>query len=175
MSADVQARRFELLHTLYRKAQGSPLASVDVEKAGTEVGLPRDEITSGQYYLLQKGLVTGAGGRRVRLTHEGVDAVERALAEPEQPSSYFPLVIAKNVIQAHSIEGSTIQQGTSGSMQSVVISNSDRERVRGLLAELLSELGAVDLAPTVRGEVEVDVQTMDAQLGGPNPKPTNHP
>jgi hypothetical protein len=108
-------------------------------------------------------------GPTVRITKAGIDEVEQAYADPDKSTPHFPpLSIIHNVIYG-GVHGSTVQQGTTHSTQTVDNSQSvDWERLREILHDVRSV--AAGLPADQREEVLADVDALEAQSRSPRPK-----
>src|SRR5262249_30748872 len=109
-------------------------------------------------------------GGLMSITHAGVKEIEEAIAAPEQETEHFPpLVIAQNYIQVGSMTGSSIQQGTEGSIQ-VSDQGVDLRTLRALVADIRVAVQGAQLDQGDRDEAEADLSTLDAQLSSPRMK-----
>ncbi len=170
----VQQLRWRFLLELYRmnkQAHAGTIQSVSAEEVGTRIGLLETRDLEQAYaYLADAGLVELVGfGPLLRITRTGIDEVEEAYARPDQRTDHLPpLNIIHNVIYG-GVHGSTVQQGTTQSTQTVDNSQSvDWARLREILREVRT--AAEDLPAEQRDEVLADVIALDAQSRSPRPK-----
>jgi len=100
------------------------------------------------------------------LTHQGVVEIEAALAEPNKPTTHFPI----NILHIGQVSNAQIQQGTVGSTQSGSFSLIDLQAVSQLVHNLKTKLPDCDLADDDERAVESDIATIEAQVSSPRPK-----
>jgi len=161
-----QADRFRFLRRVYDDAGGNLLTPVAVEEAGTATGLFADEAENIALYLVEKDFIKWASIGIVMLTQWGIDEVERALLEPDRATSYFPPV---NVMVIGTVSHSQVQQGTSGSSQSMTLSSTEREEITRVLAQVKEILSTVAMSPEQSADVAGNVATVEAQLSTTRP------
>lgn len=161
--------RFRYLNHLYGKTGGQRLKFLDMFDVGGDIGITRDETQAVVDYLVGEHLAEHRGiGGIIGITHSGIVEVERALTEPESPTTYFPPVI--NVLNIQSVVGSQIQQGTHGSTQTQAITMNDAEAIKALLNALKERLPELPLTQAEKLEAEAEIQTVEAQLRSSKPK-----
>ena|SRR5258708_3821429 len=89
---------------------------------------------------------------------------DRALRAGEpQPSR-------SSVINVGTMYGSTIQQGTEHTSATIDY-KSKESGLRHLLGQIRGSTNALELSPAALTQLEVDIQTVEAQLSSPHPKP----
>jgi hypothetical protein len=167
-----ERKRWLYLQHLYDVAQASSEGkreSTPPDLIAYTLGISADERSRIEDYFQKRGLIDFVGfGPRVEITQAGIEAVEEALKRPNQPTSHFsPVTNILNVTGG--IHGSLIQQGTSGSRQTMTVRQSDREALDALVREIRAI--QVTIQP---GEVQeaaiVDLDTVEAQLKSPAPR-----
>jgi hypothetical protein len=166
--SELRAARFTLLKRLYEVTGGSTHTLWALKDIGAELGFD-EKLTIGiGEYLVNEGLMEyRTSGPRVSITHAGVREVEEALAHPERPTEHFPPV---NFISIGQMIGSTIQQGTVQSSQAVTISATDIDQFSAELVRLGEALQSVQLTAEQRGDVNAELETLNAQLKSSKPK-----
>ena len=164
-----RANRFLFLKALYEATDGNPTRYVSMHELGPAIGLSQEETSDAYHFLRQEGLVRqlGAGGSIV-IEHEGVRQVENAIAQPDQPTHYFPPV---NIINVESMQGSQIVQGSSQTtITNQPITGAKIDDLRSLLTQIRQVASEADLAEDDRNELDSECATIDAQLASPRPK-----
>lgn len=109
-------------------------------------------------------------GPSLAITKLGIDEVEEAYRQPEQPTQHLPpLNIVYNVIHG-GVHGSTVQQGTSDLTQTVDQSQTvDWDGLRAVLRDIRASADNLsDIAQ--RDELIADVAVLEAQSRSPRPK-----
>jgi hypothetical protein len=125
-----QRQRWEFLHYLYKANLEMPFGQVQAIPAtdvGKAIGVIDDrEVDRIITYLKDAGLIRFMTfGPTVGITSAGIDEVERALAEPAKPTSYFAPI---NVIAiAGGVHGSQIQQNAHSSTQTTTLHDFSRK------------------------------------------------
>src|SRR6266550_4194790 len=139
-----QQLRWKFLLELYRDNKDVPaghLQSVHAEKIGQRIGLvDTKELEQIWRYLGKAGLLELiAMGPKLAITKWGIDEVEEAYREPDKRTDHLPpLNVIYNVIHG-GVHGSTVQQGTTSSTQSVDQSRSiDWDGLRVILRDIRS-------------------------------------
>ncbi|WP_175773414.1 hypothetical protein [Paraburkholderia phenazinium] len=77
---------------------------------------------------------------------------------------------AQNQTVIHSMQQSQVQQATADSTQTFVQAPPDLAAILGLMSELRKRLDTLTLSPDVRGEIEADIVTVEAQAKSPRPR-----
>jgi len=103
----------------------------------------------------------------ISITHEGIKEVEQALSEPKEPTAHF---LPVNVISIGHMEGSQIQQATSESTQTYVVSEEHQRQLVEFIALLRNKLPDLELTNSHRAELQADLATLDAQVSSGRPK-----
>jgi hypothetical protein len=115
--AELDRVRFAYLKRLHEATDGSPRAGVDMWAIGHEFGLDRRGTARVFDYLKDAGLARPvAGGGTIGITHDGVQAVEDALRDPQTAREHFPMI---NIIAVGNMINSQIQQATDGTTQTI--------------------------------------------------------
>ena len=165
-----RGRRLALLHALYERSDGD--ASVilpDMWTLGDGLGVPREEIVDVFAYLFEEGLAQRVdGGGRVSITHAGVKEVEAALSRPADPTPRFPP--ARNVIRIERAVNTVIQQGNTGSTQSVRLAPDTAADARALADALAAAVERIGAAESERAELRAQVDALRAQAASPRPR-----
>lgn len=170
----VQQIRWQLLLELYRdnkRVSAGHLQSVSAIEIGQRIGLvDKRELEQAWRYLKEAGLLKLMSmGPSLAITKAGIDEVEEAYREPDKQTSHLPpMSVIYNVIHG-GVHGSTVQQGTSSSQQTVNNSTAvDWAGLRTILRDIRT--GAEALPSEQRDEVIADVDALDAQSRSSRPK-----
>jgi hypothetical protein len=162
-----QARRFAYLKFLYDDAQTlqrGNLQSVERPAIAVALGITEDEGHRIETYLAERSLIEFVGGS-VGLTAAGMDYVEAAIVEPDEPTEYFPPI---NVLHIEQVTNSQIQQGTIHSTQTGEWAGPlDVPRVTAAITDLRQAIADLPLA--VRGTADANLATIQAQVSSPRP------
>jgi hypothetical protein len=169
-----QQLRWKFLLELYRDNKSvapGHLQSVHAEEIGRRIGLAdQRELEQIWQYLNDAHLLElMAMGPTLAITKWGIDEVEQAYREPDKRTVHLPpLNVIYNVIHG-GVHGSTVQQGTTSSTQSVDQSHRvDWDSLRAILRDLRSS--ADGLPGDQRDEVLAEVAGVEAQSQSPRPK-----
>lgn len=133
------------------------------------VGLDKNLVSSNVEWLRKNGHVrvesgdAGAESNRLWITDEGVAAL--AGTAVQTPAA------AGNVLVVNQMQNSVVQQAGAGSTQTVAFDMRKRPELESALEELRGQLAAIELPADARQELEAKVQTLQAQLASPRPKP----
>jgi hypothetical protein len=167
---ELARKRFELLHNIYKSADRRTGTLVDIYKLGTELGLSEYDTDGLVDYLSGEQLIKRETlDGLISITHYGVVEVEKALAFPDKPSTYFPPI---NYIHVEQMIGSQIQQGTNQSSQILTSSANDFEAIRKFVFDLNDQLVKLKLDAETQAEAESDITTIESQIKSPHPKST---
>lgn len=168
---ELRRQRFQYLHGAYEVSGGSSEEEFQQEELGRNLGFPADLSYKIVQYLAGEGLVKKAalGGYFV-ITHRGIREVEDALARPQQPTTHFLPADTTNIIHIHTMTNSTIQQASPHARQDVTHVPSGHDELRALMTELRNALEQLGLPDGAQGDLEADIQTVEAQLRSSQPK-----
>jgi len=67
--------------------------------------------------------------------------------------------------------GSSIQQGTSASNVTINFKSTESD-VKNVLANIRNSVEQIDLSPAAKSQLSAEVNTIEAQLSSPHPKPS---
>lgn len=161
-----------LLKAIYDAAVGSIDEFIGIEHVAPKVGLDYQKAIAASRYLAGKGLVaesTAIGELPwVHLTAIGIDAIEEAVRQPHQATRHLPPIF--NVLHI-GVNHAPIQQGNTGSNQSVTnftLSPAELPRLAEELARLLGALRGEAMAPehyaalSKVAEAEIAARSADA-------------
>ena len=166
--AQLNRDRFSLLKALYDISRGDTYAMVPLDSLASQVGLDqRQALLAAQYLKGEYLLEFKTFGPTLAITHAGVVEVERAMAAPDEPTTYFPPV---NMIYVGHMVNSQIQQSTVSSSQSADFSAADIAALTELIARLENSLSQLRLPEDSSGELRSEIQTGVAQAASPRPK-----
>jgi hypothetical protein len=166
---DMRKKRFQYLHRLYEKTRGSNLEFENFSSLGKELGYSDEETNLITDYLRDEGLVKFPAFGQITITHYGVVEVENALANPEQPTQYFPPV---NIINIGQMINSQIQQDTNQSVQTMAFTSDDLKSIAKFIEEFKNRLPELQIEKDTQQEAEADLATLEAQLKSSKPKHT---
>lgn len=175
--------RLKFMNALYEATDGDPNEWVGPEKMVEAMGLERFERAAydnedlREYekvvrYLEGERLVNSLAsepGGPIGITHRGIVEVEKALSNPERPTTYFPPATVINYIG--SMTNSQAQLSGSESTQAMsVVGERTRQDLAEFVALLRRDADDLGLEETERRELEAEIQTLEAQDSNPNPK-----
>ncbi|MCG8573368.1 MAG: hypothetical protein MI810_00670 [Flavobacteriales bacterium] len=165
--SEKQKKRFGFLKLLYEVTEGQENCMVNMWELGKELKLSKADTSSIFDYLSGQGLIQSmALGGGMRITHEGIVEIEKALTKPDEPTEYFPPI---NIIQVNEMKGGVIQQGTNGSSISIV-SKDNVDEIENYLSCLSQFLKEISLDTEFKSEISADIETIRQQNKSPKPK-----
>ena len=146
----------------------------------TAKGLPNREKSGGRRYIgFKPDVEVIAGDELVGMVsgnHYLVTGIERQLFNGQlfQVKAFYdqPHAPAVNTINVGSMVNSTIQQGSPGAMQQVVISQQQCESASELINAISELINQLNLPADQREKVESDVEMLNTILSAPNTKPS---
>jgi hypothetical protein len=166
--------RLAFLKKIYELAEGNTDVLVKGAEVAHQIGLKdgeEDQARAVAQYLEGEGLIRVEGRFRglgpVRLTHAGLREIEDAIRQPDTPTRHFRPI---NILHVDQMIGSTIQQGTIGSSQTLNIGSEALEQLRAFIERLSHSLDELQLQMDSRDELNAEVATVEAQLNSPKPK-----
>jgi hypothetical protein len=152
-------KRFEFLQRLYEVSEGSTTHPVDMYIVGEYLGFSRAQTERVVEYLADESLLRKVStGGTILMTHPGRLQVEDALANPDQPTDYFP---ALNYIYVDTMLQSQIQQGTEHSTQTVTYGEQNAEALQELVQEFRDRLPDFDLDETTDAQARADLASLE--------------
>ena len=168
----LRSQRLAFLRAVYDTARGRTNAGFLQTALAAELGFDDELSDTIAQYLVDEGLLRWFTMGHLAITHAGIVEIESGIAHPNAPTEHFPpVVIAESYLHiGGSVIGSAIQQGTTGSTQSVSVHGLDAGGIRDVLGELRAALMGVDLPPEIENELEAEMTTIDVQVASPNPK-----
>jgi hypothetical protein len=160
--------RLQFMQELYAATDGSPSSSANAYDIGDKLGWTRLEADNIAEYLEGERLLKPeAFGGQISITHAGVREVEQSSENPSRPTQHFP---PANVLVVGTIVDSQIQQGTSDSQQTQILTADQVSAVAEYLDEVRNRLDRLGLGDDDRTELEVELDTASRQLESPRPK-----
>jgi hypothetical protein len=170
-----QQLRFAFLNKIYKLANGNTDEIVNGGEVAHQIGLKNgeeDQAREAANYLEGEGLISvqrvvGSFPGYVRLTHVGLREIENAIRQPDIPTDHFMPI---NILNVGQMIGSTIQQGSMGSSQTLNISSDGLEQIQVFIDQLLDSMDKLQLPLDLGHEIIADVSTVKAQLTSPKPK-----
>jgi len=160
-----QRHRFQLLRTLYKRADGDERVLISYEALYDDAGLTNDEGEAALAYLVSEGLAERKTAGHCMITHAGVHEYEQALEVPEEPTEHFPEVVIQNVF--HGTVGA-VQNGPNATANVQQNFNAPTDQT---LAVLLDALRAKlpDVPAKDRPSVEEVVEDVAKEAAKPSP------
>ena len=159
----VQAKALRMLEVIYEHTK-SKEGGIDIEKVRELLGLSPEDARAGWTYLKDQSLITPFSiPTFARINSRGVDAIEAAQSEPDEPTSIFPSA-TYNTINVHHMVSSTIQQGGAGASITTTYSVEAVENLGKLVAVFESRLGELRLDEAKVRAARTQVATIKVQL-----------
>lgn len=163
---ELQNHRSQFIKKLYEMAEGNTSRIIHMENVGNELGFDREYSFQIGGYLEGENLleyVTVGGG--VQLTHYGVQEVEEAIANPNEPTEHFTPF---NIINIGTMNNSNIQQGTINSTQ--IIEQSKIPEIQDILQKIFDSLEQLELQGSNKEDLKTEIETITTQLKSSTPK-----
>ncbi len=137
---------------------------------GEELNLGGDDTKRIVRYLDAKGLlkVHGASGTIAQMTTRGIDEVERARTQPDQPTQNFPPF---NIIMVERMTDSQILQASPGAAQMVYIEG-NKQALLDLTQSIRDHREELAAQSEQQRDLLAEVKTVEAQLRSSKPSPT---
>ena len=167
---EIRKKRFQYLPRLFELTGGDEFKLVGMFELGEQLGFDKHLTLQITRYLSEEQLVRPGGSGGIRISHLGIKEVEEALSRPEKPTSYFPPVV--NIIAIGEMVKSQIQQAGPQAKQVMTIDEGDYGQVKELIESLKESLRELPLQPKSKGDLEADIQTIEAQMLASKPKPS---
>lgn len=165
---EMKVKRYKFLKKLYELTGGDELEFQEIDDLGKDLGFESDMTEKVAQYLNGEGLIKFVAiGGTICITHWGVVAIEKSVAEPEKPTKYFPPV---NFISIGKMYNSQIQQASLGGTQKITIVESKFDEVKEVIRSLSSLLEEIELGEEQKSDIKVEIQTIDAQMLSSKPK-----
>jgi hypothetical protein len=168
---ELRAQRFAFLGAVYKACAGGTTKSVHIREIATSLGLDEERADVTATFLRDKGLLEFvAMGPMLAMTHRGSVEFEEGIAAPQTSTDHAPsIVFAENYIAVTSMIDSALQQGTRGSIQTV-LQTQDLDQVRAIVADLRTAVEASNLSPADKNEARSDLATLEAEVASSSPK-----
>ncbi len=169
-----QKNRLTMLQKLYELSDGDQHEFVNGGVLAQECGITdENEFKTGVDYLEGQGLldvrrVSGGIPAFLRIKHLGIVEMEKAILKPDEPTDHF---LPMNVLYINQMVGSSIQQGTTNSVQTtnVKLNSKSIEELQKFVELALSLIPTNNTNPVLL-EIQADINTLRAQTVSPNPK-----
>jgi hypothetical protein len=160
--SELRSDALRLARRLYERSNGNFRWPLDCHEEARAIGLEdRQQVDQVVNYLHGKGMLgTVTQGGLVTLSQAGVAEIERAIAEPDKPTAYFPAV---NIIQAQNLHigaGAQIVQGSANQVSQQILHLNELNQALARIEVLAKDLGEADrrqiasLAETVRVAID---------------------
>lgn len=167
-----QKARFALLRSLYEMSGGDKRKFVDVNQLMARASISETAYANAIQYLEGESLVKGINYRNaipvvVSITHNGVVEVEKALRSPDQPTEHFSAI---NILFVKQMIGSSVQQGTTNSVQTTTINADCIGKIHEFIREVKNKIDEIAVVPEVKQEILADLGTLQMQADSPKPK-----
>lgn len=159
--------RFRFLKKLYEVADGSELYIIDMWKLGDELNFEKTTTTNVVEYLKAESLIkamTLGGG--IAITHYGRLEIEQAMENPNKSTEHFMPI---NVFNIKNMNNSTIQQGTSNSIQNNYFDSENIRELKEMIEKLDKYINKLEDSE-LKKEIIAENRTLKAQSESPNPK-----
>lgn len=167
----IKADRLRFLNRIYELSGGDEYIFVNMYELGKELNLERDEVMRIYQYLKGEMLIEARGmGGAIGITHLGVMNVEEALANPNEPTQYFPP--ANIILISGNVTNSQIQQGAMESTQSVCFNEQNRKELIELIKEIREEIKKGGILEKEKTDVMAEIETLESQLKKEKPNST---
>lgn len=167
-----QAKRFAFLQYMYEHAHrgGTSDRDVNTDDLRAALRLDPEEANRIEQYLEEKGLIEfTVMGPHAAITNYGIDYVESALAQPDEPTPFFPPV---NILNIGTVSHSQIQQGTTQSTQSGEWHGASGADLAKMVGELRDALEKSGVHGDDRTELDAQIKTLEAQATSKRPNST---
>jgi len=159
-----QAQRFRLMNVMYKLTDGDTSIALHLSKVAAAVGLPEPEADLIAQYLVDRGLLKFVTfGPTLSITPRGVDEVERAHAQPKQPTPNFGVI--NNYMHIETMSGGQVQQGNVGSTQEMNLSSDDTQAV---LAWLIA-IRHAEISGEARAQANMQIEIIEAEVKSASP------
>lgn len=170
---EMKEKRFQFLHRLYELTGGDESKLFSMFEIGEERGFDRDLTVKIEQYLYGEELINhrlecGTRDREIAISHWGVRAVEEALGNPDRPTHYFPAVI--NITSIGTMTDSQLQIDSSGATQVATFKDNRYEELKEVIQSLKESIDQLGIDQQQKSELQVDIQTIEAQMSSPKPK-----
>jgi hypothetical protein len=162
-----QSKALQLLKAIYDKTRSS---TEPVFISELDAGLSEEDSKAAWRYLEDRGLIeTFNVPYTARVNGAGVDAIENAQRDPDQPSPNFPSVsynIVYNTMHVGTMSNSPVQQGGVQSAQDLTVKYGaeDLSDLGRLLSELILHLDDLPIDARQKHKAEAQIATLKAQL-----------
>ena len=175
---EIKKKRFQFLHHLWKITGGDQTKRVLIRQISEKLGLDENDARVTVQYLNGEELleITTHGfnvpsylDASLYIKHKGIMEVEQALSKPESPTPHFPASVV-NYINVGTMTNSNIAQASSGSNQSITISQEVKEDLTELTKMLKTFLDSQEIQQDKREELRSDISTIESQLESPKPK-----
>lgn len=167
---EMKKKRFQFLHRLYELTGGNENVWPNMFQIGQELEFDKKLTEIIVQYLAGEELITHHGiGGTIGISHWGIQEVEEVLSKPEVSTTHF---LPYNVIQIGTMTGSQIQQGSPGATQIITLSENKNKEIEKVLQLLKRNIDQFDLKPQQKSDLQVDIQTIEAQMSSSKPKAT---
>lgn len=165
---ELKTMRFQFLKALYEFSGGDKFKWLSMWDLGASLGFDRQNTKLTAEYLKSENLLKyQALGGIIGITHHGIKEVEDAISEPSKPTHYFPAVSS---IHVNTMINSTIQQASPGATQIIQTGDVRIEQLAEIMTKLKESVDKLGLSECDRGDLQAEIDTIDAQLNSSKPK-----
>lgn len=167
----IKQDRFSFLNKVYEECGGRQNYMINGWDIGKALYFDKEYSTDIYYYLKSEGLVEPMGaGINLGITHYGVMEVERALSEPDKPTTHFLPFNQYNSINIEVMHGGIIQQATLDSTINYTTSNEVVNSISQFTNDLKEIIEKSSFEKEKKEEIETDIQTIELQINSKKPK-----
>lgn len=168
---EIKRKRFQFLLRLYELTEGDEHKFVSMWEIGQELGFQVDLTQKITQYLTGEGLIKfQAIGGIIGITHWGVREIERALSNPDEPTTHFLPVSTINIVSVERMIDSQIQQAGSKSTQVVTICEERLEELKEIIQLLKDSVDQLGLSLLQKSDLQAEIHTIEAQMLSSKPK-----
>jgi hypothetical protein len=170
---ETKKKRFQFLHKLWELTGGDETKRFGMFEIGEELGFDEDSTVKIEQYLSGEELIIhrpgcGTHDREIGISHLGVRTVEGALSNPDRPTQYFPAVI--NITSIGTMTDSQLQIDSPGATQVATFNENRYGELKEVIQSLNELIDQLDIGQQQKFELQVDIQTIEAQMSSPKPK-----
>jgi hypothetical protein len=163
-----QKQRFKFLNKVYKLTGDSQFHFVNMFEIGEELGFDRETTVNVEQFLYEERLIENlTAGGDFTISHRGVCEVEKALSNPDKPTTYFPPV---SIIHVGQMINSQIQQSSPGGIQSITFPQEKHNDLKKVLTELKESIDQLNLKDQQCSDLRAEMQTIEAQMTSSKPK-----
>ena len=170
---ETKKKRFQFLYRLWELTGGDESKLFRMFEIGEELGFDEDLTIIIEQYLSKEKLINhvtecGTWNMEIGISHGGVRTVEEALNKPDRPTQYSPAII--NITSIGAMTDSQLQIDSPGATQVATFNENGYEELMEVIQSLKESIDQLGIDPQQKSELQVDIQTIEAQMLSPKPK-----